>query len=347
MLSARENYLQLLRYGVSERLVNQYEPFGLIPFPYRVKDNGSPGTEFLDTWGVTMSWPAGEVGCTPIINNKTKVCPDITQWERYIKAPDLKLPNSEWVPYQQMAASVDRKEQFLTCSAGIGLFERLHHLMGFEDTLVNFLLEPEDMHELLDYITQWRIEYFRELINHMHPEYILSHDDWGTKDRLFMSPEIWREFFKERYQKIYRSIREQGVRIIHHADSFLMPIANDLADLEIDVWQGVLPQNDISALQKSLAGKVVLMGGIDVSVIDTEHWTRELVAREVEHVCREYVPGGWFIPCMTYGGIGSVFPGVYEAVSAEIKRQSSSNESIEWSCEDGNSEKETSPVPFG
>ena len=33
-----------------------------------------------------------------------------------------------------------------------GLFEQSHFLMGFEDTLMNYLLEPEASEELLDYI---------------------------------------------------------------------------------------------------------------------------------------------------------------------------------------------------
>ena len=34
--------------------------------------------------------------------------------------------------------------------------------------------------------------------------------------------------------------------IFHHADSFLEPVVEDMVELHIDVWQGVLPQNDIA-----------------------------------------------------------------------------------------------------
>ena len=37
---------------------------------------------------------------------------------------------------------------------------------------------------------------------------------------------------------------------MHHADSFLEPLVEDMVDLGIDVWQGVLPQNDIVKLQE-------------------------------------------------------------------------------------------------
>ena len=55
----------------------------------------------------------------------------------------------------------------------------------------------------------------------------------GTKDRMFMSPDIWREFFKEPYRKLYDYLHANDVLIVHHGDSFLEPIAEDMADLDI------------------------------------------------------------------------------------------------------------------
>ena len=325
MLTPKENFYALLRSGRAPELVNQYEPFAFVNYPLRQRDQCPPGGEIRDSWGVTIRWPEGDPGDTPISTPRTKVCQDVTQWRRFVRAPLLDLPDSMWEQAVREARSVDRSRYFVTCAVSCGLFERLHYLMGFEDTLVNFLLEPEAMHELLDFLTAWRIEYLRQVIQKLNPDFILFHDDWGAKDRLFMSPEVWREFFKARYQRIYGFAHEHGVRVIHHADSFLMPIAGDLADLGIDVWQGVLPENDIPTLQKILAGKVLLMGGIDVSAVDTECWTRERIKKEVERVCENYVPGGWYIPCMTYGSVGSVFPGVYEAISEEIQLQGNTN----------------------
>ena len=50
---------------------------------------------------------------------------------------------------------------------------------------------------------------------------MLSHDDWGSKNQLFVSPETWREFIKPQYAKTYGYMKEKGVIIIHHGDSFM------------------------------------------------------------------------------------------------------------------------------
>ena len=58
-------------------------------------------------------------------------------------------------------------------------------------------------------------------------------------------------------------MHDHGVLVMHHADSFLEPIVEDMAEIGVDVWQGVLPENDILKLQKQLDGRMTLMGGID------------------------------------------------------------------------------------
>ena len=68
--------------------------------------------------------------------------------------------------------------------------------MGFEDTLSNLYEHPDEMHELIEYITGLRLRYVKLLIDNLHPDVIFSHDDWGTKSALFMKPEMWREFLQ-------------------------------------------------------------------------------------------------------------------------------------------------------
>ena len=53
--------------------------------------------------------------------------------------------------------------------------------MGFEDMLVNFLLEPEDMLDLCNAIGEYRFQLTKLIVDNLHPDIILSHDDWGSK----------------------------------------------------------------------------------------------------------------------------------------------------------------------
>jgi len=73
---------------------------------------------------------------------------------------------------------------------------------------------------------------------------------------------------------------------MHHADSQCELIVKDMMDIGIDIWQGVLPQNDIVKIQKETEGKLILMGGIDASIIDHKEYDEEVIRREVRRPVR-------------------------------------------------------------
>ena len=164
---------------------------------------------------------------------------------------------------------------------GTGIFEQLHMLMTFEDTLTNMLEEPEDMQDLIDAICEYRLNYMKLIVEHLHPDVIVSHDDFGSKTSLFMSPNTWRELFKEPYRRLYSYLHENGVIVMHHGDSYLEPIVEDMAEIGIDIWQGVLPTNDIAAISEKVGDRMLLMGGID-SVIDREDATNVSLRDEMK-----------------------------------------------------------------
>ena len=65
----------------------------------------------------------------------------------------------------------------------------------------------------------------------------------------------------------------------NHADSYLVPIVEDMAEIGIQVWQGVLPENDIPALQQKLHGRLVLMGGMGAAIDRTDAAPEEQLRR--------------------------------------------------------------------
>lgn len=324
MLTPKQNLLETLKVnGKPDRLVNQYEPFIPIlndPLSKYTRGNRIKGTTSYDRWGTQILFPADAPGPMPHVTEANKVCPDVTQWRKYVTVPDLVANCSDgWEDALQSADEVDRDNYFTMGFMGTGIFEQCHFLMGFEDTLVNFLTEPEAMKELVDTVAEYRFQYAKLLVDNLKPEVILSHDDWGTKHNLFMAPEIWRTFFKDHYRRIYGYMKEHGVIVIHHADSFCQPIVSDMAEIGIDIWQGVLPENDIVAMQQTLAGKMVLMGGVDAT-IDRKDTPEAEIRASVRNTCERYGPGGHFIPSMTYGLKDTIFPHVDPIITDEINR---------------------------
>ena len=325
-MTPKEIFLELLKKdGRPERQLIQYEALQMAlgdPIGGYLHNGRRPGATVTDLWGTIIEWPADAPGSMPHVTEETKVIKDITRWRDYVHAPDIVANCSDeeaWAGFRSAVREKAGEERLVAGFMATGIFEQCHFLMPFQEVLTNLYDHPDEMHELIDYITDFRIGYVKHLIDNLQPDAIFSHDDWGTKDALFMKPDMWREFFKEPYRRFYGYIRSRGVIAIHHADSYLVPIIDDMAEIGIQVWQGVLPENNIPALQKQLDGRMVLMGGIGAA-IDREDAGEEEVRSYVSKALNEYCPGGHFIPSITYGLSGTVYRHVDPWIDDEIRK---------------------------
>ena len=323
-MTPKQIFLEMLKPdGQPERQLKQYEALLLVltdPINGYLRGNRVKGSVSKDRWGTTILFPEDAPGATPHITATDKVCPDVTHWRDYVHAPDLTANCTEgWEECARKARETAGDQRLVCGFMGTGIFEQTHFLMGFEDTLTGFYEHPDEMHELIEYITEYRLQYVKMLIEGLKPDAIFSHDDWGTKEALFMKPEMWREFYKEPYRRFYGYIRDQGCIAIHHADSYLAPIVEDMTEIGIQCWQGVLPENDIPALQKRLKGSMILMGGIGAA-IDRPDSTEEEIRPYVRKALQAYCPGGHYIPCITYGIMGTVYKHVDPFIDDEIDK---------------------------
>ena len=324
MLTQKQNVLETLKKdGNPDRLAACYTPFQPIagdPVFQFIRGNRIRGTTSYDQWGTLILFPEDQPAAVPHVTDENQVIKDIEEWQKYVKVPDLRANCSEgWETALQNKAAIDTSDYFSATVMGTGIFEQMHMLMTFEDTLCNLLTYPDETHELIEAITEYRLEYMKLIVENLHPDAIVSHDDFGSERSLFMSPETWREFFKEPYRKLYDYLHANDVLVIHHSDSFCEPIVEDMAEIGIDIWQGVLPTNNIEKITKQLDGRMALMGGID-SVIDRQDTTEEEIRQEVRRACDAYGKLPHFIPSHTYGGPGSIYPHVEPIIIDEIER---------------------------
>lgn len=325
MLTIKQNLLETIKGGKPDRFVNQYEFMEIIlEMPMTANAFLKPGTEAKNPWGITFRWPEGQLGQFPVHDDEHIVlkADNVTDWKKYVKAPEVSTSDEAWAAAVAHANSVDRKEKYVTVPYFGGLFEMCHHLMSMEGALMSFYEEPEAMHELIDYLVEYELEYARVAIEKLKPDALFHHDDWGSNKNSFMSPDMFEEFFVPAYKKVYGFYKANGVElIVHHGDCYAANLVPFMIEMGIDIWQGVQESNNTPELIKKYGGKISFMGDIDSGTVDFPAWTQEIAAREVERACKN-CGKLYFIPCLTQGLGFSSFPGVYEAVSKEIDRVS-------------------------
>jgi hypothetical protein len=318
-VTLKENYFRLIKGQSPQYLCHNHEYSHGFFMDALVLTNPmpGPGQEIIDRWGVLYKWAEGDPAPVPVITEQNKVIKEITQWDRYLNVPWPSKLDIDWTDCDRRASEFDRANYLFLGCCFTGLFELTHNLMGFEDSLMAFLEEPEAMGELLDVLTEYKLEYLKVLIDHTHPDMIHIHDDWGSKTSLFMAPETWRRLLKPRWAKIYDYIHSRGVLVQHHADCFCAPIVEDMAEIGIEVWQGIIPQNNIKEVQKRLNGRMALQGGLDCTPFDYPGgWTEDEVRKFVRFVCDEYVPAGHFNPEVPNGV--PLTPGIHEIIVDEM-----------------------------
>lgn len=325
MLTRKENLLETIHGGNPDRFVNQFEFMTIImndPIRRCYKAPKYGELNVVNDWGITRSWPIGTPGAFPVHDEAHILLKDITQWKDVVKAPPTKLSEAEWEPAIAAAEAVDRNDKFVANFQAPGLFEMCHYCMGMVDTMMNFYDEPESMHDLIKYFTEWELDAARETLDHIHNDAVFHHDDWGTQISTFMSPDMFEEFFLDSYKQIYGYYKERGVKlIVHHSDSYAETLIPSMIEAGIDIWQGIMTTNDIKKCIDTYGGKISFMGGIDSASVDFPEWTRDDVKREVRRACAEYGKL-YFIPSASQGGPMSTFEGVYEALTEEIDNMS-------------------------
>ena len=318
-MTGKEKVLAMLSGERPVSVINGWEGFELTMNPVTLAVSPiMPGQTVQDAWGVHMSWPAGQPGAMPLEGDKL-VCPDIENWKEVLHKPDVASMQFDWAPFLGQQEAVHAQGKLTATLVPVGNFELLRNMTGFENCLINLLTEPETIGEIVDMIVDYRMECYKQICENLHPDILFQHDDWGSKHAMFMSPDVWREIFKPGYKRLYGYLHEQGVLVMHHADSFLEPIISDMEEIGIDIWQGALPQNDIVKLQSQVK-RMILFGGIDAAKIDHPGATEEEVRAEVRHVCETYIPGGHFIPAITAGGPTSINEHIDPIISDEIAR---------------------------
>lgn len=323
MLTKKQNLLETIRGGNPDRYVNQYEAFAMVygtPFSASNPRPEKGGPNVVNLWGVTSSFPADMPGPFPIHDEEHIVIKDIENWRDYVKVPELNYTDEDWAPFVAIANEIDRDEYFVTPFVAPGIFEQCHYLLEIQNCLVSLMTNPDEMHELIDMITDWEIKYAEQICKYLKPDALFHHDDWGSQASSFISPEMFKEYYEPAYRKVYGYYKEHGVEVVvHHSDSYAANLVPSMLNMNIDIWQGAMSTNNVPELCKKYGGQITFMGGIDSGKIDRPDWTPEKLYEEAAKVC-EACGTKFFIPCNTMGGPESIYPGMYESLSEQIAK---------------------------
>jgi uroporphyrinogen decarboxylase len=147
------------------------------------------------------------------------------------------------------------------------LFERMHSLHGFQNTLEDLYLEPELSAALADRIVAnaiRRIERVGELAKGRVHGFNFT-DDWGTQQACFISRALWQDFFKPRYKAIFDACHAQGWDVWMHSCGYVNEIIEDLIEVGCNVMNLQQPRAlGIEEIGRRYAGRIAFLTLCDI-----------------------------------------------------------------------------------
>lgn len=172
--------------------------------------------------------------------------PPITSWDDLAKydPPD---PNAKG-RFDHIEDFIRRNsDKYLMGTMGITGFNLVTFLRGFESTLEDLYIDRDRIERLIDIVFSFEKEIIRNYGRYDLNAVAFS-DDWGTQDRLMISPDLWREVFKNRYKEQFDLVHEFGMHVYFHSCGFIYDIIPDLIEIGVDVLN--LNQPDLFGIER-------------------------------------------------------------------------------------------------
>jgi len=153
-------------------------------------------------------------------------------------------------------------DRFRVFYVGFSLFERAWTLRGMENLMMDFVAHPGFAHELLGAIADHVVAQVGAALEH-DVDAVCFGDDWGQQQGLLMGPAHWRTFLRPHLERMYRTVREAGRRVMIHSCGDVDELFDDLIDIGVDCFNPFQPEvMDVEALLEAYRGRLAFHGGL-------------------------------------------------------------------------------------
>jgi hypothetical protein len=208
-------------------------------------------------------WGAGWTDCEGEVFPTDPAIPSIDELDA-LTVPDFPALDG-FQRVRDRVAEMDREAKLLCVMHPYFLYEKSINLLGAEELMTALALKPDKMHEFLDRVLGAELR-VASAYAEFRPECVTTMDDYGMQDRLAVSPEMWREFFKPRLKAVIDFYKKQvGEHVIfeHHSCGHVMPILEDLMEIGVNILNPIQSAaNDLAEMRRRTSRRLVLAGGI-------------------------------------------------------------------------------------
>ena len=115
-------------------------------------------------------------------------------------------------------------------------FAICRYLRKMEIYFQDLILERENIDRLHDRVTSL-LERLIGNYAEAGADGIFFCEDWGTQERLLVSPAMWRDIFKPLYRRLCGTAHQHGLYVLMHSCGYNWDILDDLAEVGVNAFQ--------------------------------------------------------------------------------------------------------------
>jgi len=135
-----------------------------------------------------------------------------------LRAPDY----DDDTRYTQASEALERAEgegKYVAAGIFMVLFERMHTLYGFENTLCDLMTDRPAMEALADRVVDVHLRLVQNISKRFGSRVhgFTMTDDWATQQAAFISLDMWMDFFHPRYKRLFGAMHEAGYDVWVHS----------------------------------------------------------------------------------------------------------------------------------
>lgn len=145
------------------------------------------------------------------------------------------------------------------------LFWQLRDWVGFENLCMMFYDDPELVHEMMEFLTDFIIDTLSRHMDHFQVDIAEFKEDMAYKGAPMISAKMFRTFMYPHYVRLIGFLRSHGVKFIYvDCDGFPGELIPEYIDAGVDGMSPVeiAAGNDLIALRKAYPA-FAMLGGID------------------------------------------------------------------------------------
>jgi len=208
--------------------------------------------------------------------------------------PEQLVPEEAIEQARQECGRLHKEGFFVMSVLSWGLFERSWILRGFENALMDMIVNRSFYEELLDAITEHYLAALDRLLA-VPVDAIQTGDDWGDQRGVIMGKRRWMEMFYPRYIRLWEKIKQAGRFTIHHSCGNISELVGELPGAGLDCLESVQPEAmDPYRLKEQFGDRIAFWGGLGTQRLLPYGTPRE-IRDEVNRLCRRMGAGGGYI----------------------------------------------------